>query len=309
MAATTEERAAAGSVEILQPPRRPFQIGLAVRYAVLIGTIILTLFPLVWLVITSLRVQSDIFAVPVHIIPTSVTWRQYVNVFTQYNLAGYLWNTVIVSLATVVCVTVLAVPCAYAMARFRLPGHRVIVTLLLIMRMIPVVALAIPLFAVFASIGILDTLTSLILAHTAAKLPVAIWLLIGFVQDVPKEIEESAAMDGAGTLRTLVQIVTPLIAPGLGASAVITFLFTWNDLLIALTLASSENAQTLPVGLTNFVSQYGVDWGAMSAAGVLMVIPTLIFVWFAQGLLVKGLDGFDDRNARVSFSFETRRPH
>jgi len=289
MAATTEERARAGSVEILQPPRRPFQIGLAVRYAVLIGTIILTLFPLVWLVITSLRVQSDIFAVPVHIIPTSVTWRQYVNVFTQYNLAGYLWNTVIVSLATVVCVTVLAVPCAYAMARFRLPGHRVIVTLLLIMRMIPVVALAIPLFAVFASIGILDTLTSLILAHTAAKLPVAIWLLIGFVQDVPKEIEESAAMDGAGTLRTLVQIVTPLIAPGLGASAVITFLFTWNDLLIALTLASSENAQTLPVGLTNFVSQYGVDWGAMSAAGVLMVIPTLIFVWFAQGLLVKGL--------------------
>jgi multiple sugar transport system permease protein len=281
--------AGAASIEVLPTRRRRFPVGLAARYAVLIGTILLTLFPLVWLVITSLRVPADIFAVPVHIIPESITWRQYVNVFTQYNLAGYLWNTVIVSLATVVFVTVLAVPCAYAMARFRLPFHRVIVSLLLIMRMIPVVALAIPLFAVFANLGLLDTLTSLILAHTAAKLPVAIWLLIGFVQDVPKEIEESAAMDGAGTLRTLIQIVTPLIAPGLGASAVITFLFTWNDLLIALTLASSENAQTLPVGLTNFVSQYGVDWGAMSAAGVLMVIPTLIFVWFAQGLLVKGL--------------------
>jgi multiple sugar transport system permease protein len=281
--------AGAASIEVLPTRRRRFPVGLAARYAVLIGTILLTLFPLVWLVITSLLVPADIFAVPVHIIPESITWRQYVNVFTQYNLAGYLWNTVIVSLATVVFVTVLAVPCAYAMARFRLPFHRVIVSLLLIMRMIPVVALAIPLFAVFANLGLLDTLTSLILAHTAAKLPVAIWLLIGFVQDVPKEIEESAAMDGAGTLRTLIQIVTPLIAPGLGASAVITFLFTWNDLLIALTLASSENAQTLPVGLTNFVSQYGVDWGAMSAAGVLMVIPTLIFVWFAQGLLVKGL--------------------
>jgi multiple sugar transport system permease protein len=281
--------AGAASIEVLPTRRRRFPVGLAARYAVLIGTILLTLFPLVWLVITSLRIPADIFAVPVHIIPASITWRQYVNVFTQYNLAGYLWNTIVVSLATVVFVTVLAVPCAYAMARFRLPFHRVIVSLLLIMRMIPVVALAIPLFAVFANLGLLDTLTSLILAHTAAKLPVAIWLLIGFVQDVPKEIEESAAMDGAGTLRTLVQIVTPLIAPGLGASAVITFLFTWNDLLIALTLASSENAQTLPVGLTNFVSQYGVDWGAMSAAGVLMVIPTLIFVWFAQGLLVKGL--------------------
>jgi multiple sugar transport system permease protein len=289
MAAISDETAGAAPVDVLPTRRRPFSIGLAARYGVLIGTIMLTIFPLVWLVITSLRIPADIFAVPVHVIPTSITWRQYVNVFTQYNLAGYLWNTIVVSLATVVFVTVLAVPCAYAMARFRLPFHRVIVSLLLVMRMIPVVALAIPLFAVFASLGLLDTLTSLILAHTAAKLPVAIWLLIGFVQDVPKEIEESAAMDGAGTLRTLVQIVTPLIAPGLGASAVITFLFTWNDLLIALTLASSENAQTLPVGLTNFVSQYGVDWGAMSAAGVLMVIPTLIFVWFAQGLLVKGL--------------------
>jgi multiple sugar transport system permease protein len=289
MAAMSDETADAASVALLPTRWRPFSIGLAARYAVLLGTILLTIFPLVWLVITSLRIPADIFAVPVHVIPASITWRQYVNVFTQYNLAGYLWNTIVVSLVTVVLVTVLAVPCAYAMARFRLPFHRVIVSLLLIMRMIPVVALAIPLFAVFANLGLLDTLTSLVLAHTAAKLPVAVWLLIGFVQDVPKEIEESAAMDGAGTLRTLVQIVTPLIAPGLGASAVITFLFTWNDLLIALTLASSENAQTLPVGLTNFVSQYGVDWGAMSAAGVLMVIPTLIFVWFAQGLLVKGL--------------------
>ena len=289
MAAISDETVGIASIEVLPTRRRRFSIGLAARYAVLIGTIVLTLFPLVWLVITSLRIPADIFGVPVHIIPASITWRQYLNVFTQYNLAGYLWNTVIVSLMTVVFVTVLAVPCAYAMARFRLPFHRVIVSLLLIMRMIPVVALVIPLFAVFANLGLLDTLTSLILAHTAAKLPVAIWLLIGFVQDVPKEIEESAARDGAGTLRTLVQIVTPLIAPGLGASAVITFLFTWNDLLIALTLASNENAQTLPVGLTNFVSQYGVDWGAMSAAGVLMVVPTLIFVWFAQGLLVKGL--------------------
>ena len=276
MAAISDETATAAAVEVLPARRRPFPIGLAARYAVLIGTILLTLFPLVWLVITSLRVPSDIFAVPVHIVPASITWRQYVNVFTQYNLAGYLWNTVIVSLMTVVFVTVLAVPCAYAMARFSLPFHRVIVSLLLIMRMIPVVALAIPLFAVFANLGLLDTLTSLILAHTAAKLPVAIWLLIGFVQDVPKEIEESAAMDGAGTLRTLVQIVTPLIAPGLGASAVITFLFTWNDLLIALTLASSENAQTLPVGLTNFVSQYGVDPSAKgmslaSFSGVLVL--------------------------------------
>lgn len=269
--------------------RKPVSLGLVGRYLALILTVLLTVFPLVWLFITSLRIPADIFAVPVRVIPQSVTLSQYVNVFRQYDLDSYLWNTVIVSLATVALVTLLAIPCAYAMVRFRLPGQKLVVSLLLVMRMIPVVALAIPLFAVFANLELLDTLTALVLTHTAAKLPVAIWLLMGFIQDLPKEIEEQAEIDGAGTLRILVQIVTPLTAPGIGASAVITFLFTWNDLLIALTLSSSDSAQTLPVGLTNFVSQFGIDWGAMSAAGVLMVIPTLIFVWFAQGLLVKGL--------------------
>ena len=269
--------------------RRRVAIGLAARYSVLVLTIVITVFPLVWLFLTSLRSSADLFAVPVHIIPESVTASQYVNIFRQYSLADYVWNTIIVSLTTVIFVTVLALPCAYAMARFRLPGQKVILSLLLIMRMIPIVALAIPLFAVFSSFDLLDTVWALILTHTAAKLPVAIWLLMGFIQDLPKEIEESAQVDGASTLRTLMQIVSPMIAPGLGASAVITFLFTWNDFLIALTLTSSTDAQTLPVGLTNFVTQYGIDWGPMAAAGVLMVIPTIIFVWFAQGLLVKGL--------------------
>ncbi len=269
--------------------RRRVAIGLAARYVVLAVTIIITIFPLVWLFLTSLRSSADLFAVPVHIIPESATVSQYINIFRQYNLADYVWNTIIVSLVTVVCVTLLALPCAYALARFRLPGQKVVLSLLLIMRMVPVVALAIPLFAVFSQFDMLDTVWALILTHTAAKLPVAIWLLMGFIQDLPKEVEESAQVDGASTLRTLVQIVSPMIAPGLGASAVITFLFTWNDFLIALTLTSSRDAQTLPVGLTNFVTQYGIDWGPMSAAGVLMVIPTLIFVWFAQGLLVKGL--------------------
>ncbi|MBZ9895652.1 MULTISPECIES: carbohydrate ABC transporter permease [unclassified Mesorhizobium] len=269
--------------------RRRFTVGTAGQYMALALTVAFTVFPLVWLFLTSIRSSADIFSVPVHIIPETATLTQYVSVFAEYDTMDYVWNTVIVSAATVILVHLLAIPCAYALSRFRMPGAMLIFGMLLIMRMIPVIALAIPLFAVFAAMGILDTIWALILSHTAAKLPVAIWLLLGFIQDVPKEIEEAAQSDGAGTVRTLVQIVTPLIAPGIGASAVITFLFTWNDLLLALTLTSSKAAQTLPVGLTNFVSQFGIDWGAMSAAGVLMVIPTLVFVWFAQGLLVKGL--------------------
>ena len=269
--------------------RKGISIGLVARYAALLFTVLLTVFPLVWLILTSIRSSNELFSVPVKIIPEQMTWIQYVRVFAEYDTLSYLWNTVFVSLMTVVFVILFAVPCAYAISRFRLPGFKIVITLLLIMRMIPVIAFAIPMFAVFAQFGLLDSVWALILAHTASKLPVAIWLLMGFIQDVPKEIEESAQVDGAGTLRTLVTIVTPLILPGIGASAVITFLFTWNDLLLALTLTSSKAAQTLPVGLTSFVSQYGIDWGAMSAAGVLMIVPTLIFVWFAQGLLVKGL--------------------
>lgn len=264
-------------------------VGLAARYAVLVLSVIISIFPLVWLVLTSLRTSDELFSVPVQLLPSSVTLDQYVTVFTEYSMAGYLQNSVVVSLATVALVTVLALPCAYVLARFRLPGVKVVVTVLLLMRMIPVIALAIPLFAVFSRIGLLDSVLGLILTHTAAKLPVAIWLLMAFIQDLPKEIEESAEIDGAGVFRKLIQVVAPLIGPGLAASAVLTFLFTWNDLLIALTLTSSNAAQTLPVGLTNFVTQFGIDWGPMSAAGVLMVVPTLLFVWFAQGYLVKGL--------------------
>ena len=282
--------------QVLQPRtvaqynrQRQITLGLIGRYAALLFTIVLTIFPLVWLILTSIRSNADIFSVPVHIIPKQMTLIQYLNVFEKYDTLSYLWNTVFVSLMTVVFVIVVAVPCAYSIARFKLPGLKIAIGLLLVMRMIPVIAFAIPMFAVFAAFGMLDSVWALILAHTASKLPVAIWLLMGFIQDVPREVEEAAQVDGAGIVRTLATIVTPLIWPGIGATAVITFLFTWNDLLLALTLTSSKAAQTLPVGLTNFISQYGIDWGAMSAAGVLMVIPTLIFVWFAQGLLIKGL--------------------
>lgn len=273
----------------VHPRRTGATAGLVARYVVLVLVVLLSIFPLVWLLLTSLRTSDELFAVPVHLLPSTVTLDQYVTVFTEYEMADYVWNSIVVSLATVALVMVLALPCAYVLARFQLPGVKVLITVLLIMRMIPVIALAIPLFAVFSQIGLLDSVLGLVLTHAASKLPVAIWLLMAFIQDLPKEIEESAEIDGAGVVRKLVFVVAPLIGPGIAASAVLTFLFTWNDLLIALTLTSSEAAQTLPVGLTNFVTQFGIDWGPMSAAGVLMVVPTLLFVWFAQGYLVKGL--------------------
>lgn len=268
---------------------RSFAPATVLRYLLLVGVVFFSVFPLLWLLVTSLRNTGELFASPVKIIPQAVTLTQYVKVFTEYNMSDYLMNSVVVSVTTVVLVSVLALPCAYVLARIRLPGIKVIVGFLLIMRMIPVIAFTIPMFNLFSGLNMLDSLTALILAHTASKLPLAIWLLTTFIQDLPEEIEESAQIDGAGAVRRLVWLVAPLVKPGLAASAVLTFLFTWNDLLVALTLSFSTAAQTLPVGLTNFITQFGIDWGPMSAAGVLMVVPTFIFVWFAQNYLVKGL--------------------
>jgi multiple sugar transport system permease protein len=293
MTATTEARKTTpGPAARTRITRRRMALkraGLALRYGVLIATVVLALFPLAWLIVTSLRTSADISAVPVQLLPKTVTLSQYAKAFGDYDVASYLRNSLVVSIVTVVFVTVLAVPAAYALSRLRLPGGKVIVTILLMMQIIPVIAFTIPLFVVFSRIGLLDSLTGLILVHTASKLPLAIWLLMVFIRDLPKEIEESAEIDGAGVLRKLITVVTPLIRPGLMASGVLVFLFTWNDLLTALTLTSSTASQTLPVGLTNFVSQFGIDWGGMSAAGVLMIIPALVFVWFAEGHLVKGL--------------------
>src|SRR5690606_30904640 len=171
MAELTRVRSAPAAA---RPRRRGATAGLVARYAVLIFTVVLSIFPLVWLVLTSLRTSDELFAVPVQLFPSTVTFDQYVTVFTEYEMADYVTNSVVVSLATVALVTVLALPCAYVLARFRLPGIKVVITVLLIMRMIPVIALAIPLFAVFSGIGLLDTVLGLVLTHAASKLPVAI---------------------------------------------------------------------------------------------------------------------------------------
>jgi multiple sugar transport system permease protein len=201
----------------------------------------------------------------------------------------YLRTTTLISLAVVITNLLIGAPAAYALARYSFFGERALYGSIIFFRMIPPIAAIVPLFMLFEQVRLLGTFSGLIIAHTAFKLPVTIWLLRNFFLDVPRDLDDSARVDGASTLRVLFEIALPLIQPGLAATAVLAFLWTWNDLLVTLVLSTKTQTEMLPLGLTKFVLEYGVDWGSMTAAGMIMFIPTLLFVFIAQRYLIAGL--------------------
>jgi multiple sugar transport system permease protein len=264
-------------------------LGQTAVYIVVIVVVFIMLVPIIWLGITSIRPPIEITSVRLNLLPKNPTLTNYFTVFERYNMAQYLRTTTFVSLAVVATNLILGVPAAYSMARYRFLGNTVMYGSIIFFRMIPPIAAIVPLFILFEQVRLLGSFSGLIIAHTAFKLPVTIWLLRNFFLDVPRELDDSARVDGASTLRVMLQIALPLIQPGLAATAVLAFLWTWNDLLVTLVLSTRTETEMLPLGLTKFVLEYGVDWGSMTAAGMIMFIPTLLFVFFAQRYLIKGL--------------------
>jgi multiple sugar transport system permease protein len=258
-------------------------------YAIALGSVFLSLLPIIWLVLTSIRPLIEITSPRLILLPRDPTLQNYIDVFTRYKTTEYLTNSIVVSVGVVITNLIIGPPAAYALARFRFPGERLVLALIIVFRMIPVVTAMIPLFIVFSVLGLLNTYVGLILAHTAFKLPVTIWVLRSFFMDVPKELDESARVDGCSTFGALVRIALPLVKPGLAAAGVLAFLWTWNDLIVTLILSTSDASVMLPLGLTKFVLEYGVDWGPMTAAGVVVFIPTLAFIFVAERYLVRGL--------------------
>jgi len=264
-------------------------LGSTAVYVAVIAIVLLMLAPIVWLGITSIRPPIEITSVRLNLIPQHPTLQNYITVFERYDMAMYLRTTTLISLAVVATNLFLGVPAAYAMARYTFLGDKAIYGGIIFFRMIPPIAAIVPLFMLFEQFHLLGTYSGLIIAHTAFKLPVTIWLLRNFFLDVPRELDDSARVDGGSTMRVMLQIALPLIQPGLAATAVLAFLWTWNDLIVTLVLSTRTETEMLPLGLTKFVLEYGVDWGSMTAAGMIMFIPTLLFVFFAQRYLIKGL--------------------
>jgi multiple sugar transport system permease protein len=261
------------------------------RYALITLALLATLAPVYWMLTISFKSEVDQFSVPPRWFLFSPTLAHYRDAFLERSFGRYLLTSMIVAVASTLCAMVLGTLCAYALARLGLPsrlGQRLSLWILST-RMFPPIVTALPLFLMMRDLRMLDTRASLVIVYTAFNLPFVVWMMRGFFQEIPRELEEAARVDGDSRLGALVRVVLPLVAPGLAATAIFCLIISWNELLFALILTQTDAAMTLPVGIAGRVTQYEIKWGVMSAAGVVAMMPILLFALAVQRYLVRGL--------------------
>jgi multiple sugar transport system permease protein len=239
----------------------------------------------------SLKNEVDQFAAPPKWLFFSPTLAHYIDAFSTRSFGRYLMTSLVVSVLSTLCAVVLGTLAAYGLSRFRLAANmgRRLSLWILSTRMFPPIVTAVPLFLMMRDLRLLNTVGALVIVYTAFNLPFVVWMMRGFFQELPRELEEAAMVDGDSRLGALVRVVLPLVAPGLAATAVFCLIMSWNEFLLALVLTQTDAAMTLPVGIAGRVTQYEIEWGVMSAAGVVAMLPILIFAMAVQRYLVRGL--------------------
>ena len=267
--------------------RRRKLIGSIFAYAALLVLLILFLFPLLWIVGLSLKTRMQVFASPPLFIWTP-TLQNYATMLSTGEFQTAFINSLLISIEAVILSIAVGVPAAYAFARFRFTGHSPLFMALLVMRMLPPIAVLVPMYVLFSKLGLAHTRFSVVLAYTTFSLPLVVWIMRGFFEELPRELEESAWVDGASRFAAFRMVVLPLVRPGLVAATILTLLLAWNDFIFAAVL-TTDATRTLPVLMASFSGDVGVDWGAMTASCVLVVLPVLLFSFAAQRHLVAGL--------------------
>ncbi len=242
--------------------------------------------PVYWLVNMSLKTNTEI-TTTLTLWPRNLTFANYVKIFTDQSwYSGYIHSITYVIINTVLSVAV-ALPAAYAFSRFRFLGDKHLFFWLLTNRMAPPAVYALPFFNLYSAIGLFDTPWAVALAHCLFNVPLAVWILEGFMAGVPREIDETAALDGYPFPKFFVRIFLPLIASGVGVAAFFCFMFSWVELLLARTL-TTVHAKPIAATMTRTVSAAGMDWGLLAAAGVLTIVPGALVIWFVRNYIAKG---------------------
>jgi glycerol transport system permease protein len=244
------------------------------------------LLPIYWLINMSFKNNQEILS-SFTLIPANPTWANYAVIFgdsSWYN--GYINSIIYVGLNTVISISV-ALPAAYAFSRYRFLGDKHMFFWLLSNRMAPAAVFVLPFFQLYSAFGLIDTHIAVALAHCLFNVPLAVWILEGFMSGVPKEIDETAYIDGYSFPKFFVKIFTPMIASGIGVAAFFCFMFSWVELLIARTLTTTD-AKPIAAIMTRTVGASGVDWGVLAAAGVLTIIPGALVIWFVRNYIAKG---------------------
>ena len=249
-----------------------------------------TLFPFYWVLSVSIKPEQQIFARELSLMPQDFTLENYRRLFEFLRFERYLRNSLVVTLSTTVFTLALAIPAAYAFARFRFRGRRPMITSLLLLYLIPPIVLLVPLLVIFKTFHLMNTFPGLILADSSLTIPLATWLLVGYFASLPRELEEAALVDGCTPMGALVRVALPLAMPGIVAAGLFVFIMTWNEFLFAFMFASRDNVKPLPPVLRSFVrGESGVFWGTIMASAALTTLPVAILFLFFQKYLIGGL--------------------
>ncbi len=261
----------------------------ALFYVFLFLFVLVSVFPLIWIFKMSIITKDELYASPPTILPADPTSAEYVQIFSDPSFQQALLNsTIIAGVTTVLCLFFGSI-CAYAIARQRFRFRGTVLTLILAISFFPAVAIIAPLFIQFTAIGIIDTYWSVIIADTVFALPLTIWLLVAFFRELPVDLEDAAKVDGATTIQAFQKVIVPLAAPGVFTTAILTFIFAWNEFLFANTFLFDTNTQPVTVVIPNFSTVYTTDYGAQAAAAVVVTVPLVIMVLIFQRRIVSGL--------------------
>jgi multiple sugar transport system permease protein len=256
-------------------------------FVLIAGLVLLWLFPIYWIILTSFKTPLLINEKE-PVFWFTPTLENYRHLFDQFDFIRPLTNSLIVTSSTTVIVIALALLAAYALGRMDVPGGKHIALWMLSLRFMPPIAIVLPFFIAWQRVGLVDTYAGLILVYVAFNLPFAIWMLRGFLVEVPRDLDEAATLDGLGHLAILRRIILPVIAPGVAVTAIFTFVFAYNEYLMALVL-TSRNASTVPVTVSKFIQPYSILWGDVGASATIEILPMLLVVFLLQRHIMRGI--------------------
>jgi multiple sugar transport system permease protein len=267
--------------------RRVLGIG---RHIVVFLVVLVMLIPFLWLILTTFKRPVEFLTWPPVFIPSEPTLDNYRAVLEIPFIGRYFGNTVIIAGTSTLLAVMFGSAAAYSLARVDFPFrlNYILAIWILITRMYPAVATAVPYFVLIQNLGLLDTRAALIITYTSFNLPFVVWLMLGFFQGIPIDLERAAIVDGCSMWQRFTRVVMPLAAPGLVATTILSFILAWNEFLFAVILTSVK-AKTVPVVVAGFITDKGLDWGAMSALGTMLVTPVIVLAWMSQRYLIRGL--------------------
>lgn len=261
-------------------------MGVLVMLQVLLAVIILV--PFLWMFSVSIKPANEPFAIPVRLWPENPTFKNYENAFYP-EFRRYFLNSIIVSVSTMILSVSIGLLAAYGFGRFRFPGARSILILIILAQMFPVATMIIPLYKMMNGFGLINTYPALVIAYLTITLPVSIWMLRGFIQSIPPDLEEAAMVDGCTRLQAFWRLVVPLARPGIAATAVWIAVVTWQEFLFALAFTTTRDMRTISVGMSDFHGQFGIRYGELMASSVMVSLPIIALFFFLQRYFVAGL--------------------